>query len=393
MGFKKFQAEGLFTGKELLDSSNILITDDKGVVADIVPAADAGEGIQRSEGWLSPGFVNCHCHLELSHMKGLIAEHTGLVDFIISIVTQRHFPEEEMLQAIADAEDAMIANGIIAVGDISNNTISFSQKAKHRLAYYTFLEVSGWSPQIAAPRFEKGLEYYHHFNQLNHHQLSMAPHAPYSVSQELWEMIRPYFQNKTTSLHNQETDFEDDFFLSKSGDFTRMYDSMQIDTGFFEPSGKSSLQSVAHHFKGAEKVLLVHDAFTKAADINFIHNLSAEQQNAFYYCLCINANQYISKAIPPIELFRKNQCQMVLGTDSLASNHSLSILDELKTIGQFFPGISLTEQLQWATLNGAQALGFEQYGSFEKGKEPGVILIDQIKNGQLTGDSSVRRLL
>ncbi len=395
MAFRKFQADRIFTGSELLDDTYILVTDEQGKMEDIVSRAEAGEDIQKLNGWLSPGFVNSHCHLELSHMKGLIREHTGLVDFVISIITQRHFPEEEILQAISDAEDAMLENGIVAVGDISNNAISFSQKAKQKLAYYTFLELSGFTPFIAASRFEKGLEYYQQFNQINSvsHSLSMAAHAPYSVSQELWQMMAPYFKNKTTTLHNQETDFEDDFFLNKSGDFLRLYNYLHVNLDFFTATGKSSLQSVAENFKGASKTLLVHDAFTKQEDIQFIKELTLKQQNQFYYCLCVNANQYISNALPPIDLFRKNDCKIVVGTDSLASNHQLNIIDELKTISQHFKNIPLEEQLRWATLNGAQALGFEHLGSFEKGKTPGILLIDQIENNALTTSSKAKRLL
>jgi cytosine/adenosine deaminase-related metal-dependent hydrolase len=395
MAFRKFQGDQLFTGTELLDSSNILVSDEKGLVIDIVPIAEAGEDIQKLNGWLCPGFVNSHCHLELSHMKGLIPEHTGLVDFVISIITQRHFPEEEILQAIAEAEDAMLQNGIVAVGDISNNSISFAQKAKQRLAYYTFLEISGFTPQVSQLRFEKGLEYYEQFQQINStsHKLSMAAHAPYSVSQEIWQLMQPYFKNKTTTLHNQETEFEDAFFLNKSGDFMRLYDFLHVNLDFFSATGKSSLQSVASNLNGAAKTLLVHDVFTKREDLEFINALSLEQENQFYYCLCINANQYISKAIPPIDLFRKNNCQIVIGTDSLASNHQLNILDELKKISRNFTSIPLQEQLQWATQNGAEALGFEHLGIFEKGKTPGVLLIDQIENNALTNGSKAKRLL
>lgn len=395
MAFRKFQADALFTGSELLDDTFILVTDEQGRIADIVPLAEAGEGIQQLRGWLSPGFVNCHCHLELSHMKGLIPEHTGLVDFVMAIMSQRHFPEEEILQAISDAEDSMFANGIVAIGDISNNTSSFSQKAKQRLAYYTFLELSGFTPFIAASRFEKGLEFYQQFQKINsnNHSLSMAAHAPYSVSPALWEMMSPYFKNKTTTLHNQETDFEDAFFMSKSGDFIRLYEHLQVNLDFFSATGKSSLQSVAHYLKGASNTLLVHDVCTNESDIAFIKSLSKDQQNQFYYCLCVNANQYISNALPPIDLFRKNDCQITVGTDSLASNQQLNILDELKAISLHFKNIPFQEQLQWATINGAQALGFEQLGSFDIGKTPGIVLIENLENNSLTAVSTSSRIL
>jgi cytosine/adenosine deaminase-related metal-dependent hydrolase len=113
--------------------------------------------------------------------------------------------------------------------------------------------------------------------------------------------------------------------------------------------------------------------------------LSAAFNRQTFYCLCPNANLYISNVLPDIHLLMKEQCNIVLGTDSLASNHQLSIAEEIKTIQNNFPGISLETMLQWATINGARALQMDDtLGSFEKGKQPGVLLLecnDQILSG------------
>jgi cytosine/adenosine deaminase-related metal-dependent hydrolase len=94
-----------------------------------------------------------------------------------------------------------------------------------------------------------------------------------------------------------------------------------------------------------------------------------------YFCLCPNANVYIENTLPNIEQFRNNNVHITLGTDSLASNTSLSIIEEIKTIQQYFPLIPLAEILQWATLNGAKALEMDNHlGSFETGKKPGIIV-------------------
>jgi cytosine/adenosine deaminase-related metal-dependent hydrolase len=67
----------------------------------------------------------------------------------------------------------------------------------------------------------------------------------------------------------------------------------------------------------------------------------------------------------------------VLGTDSLASNHQLSILEEIRTIRKNFPHIKTNQLLKWATSNGARALQMDQQlGSLEVGKHPGVLIID-----------------
>lgn len=394
MSYQKFQATQLFTGTELLGPEKILITDDAGTIETILDEKEAGENIRQLNGVLSPGFINCHCHLELSHLRGRIPEKTGLVDFVFKIVNERHFPEAEILDAISVAEEEMLNNGIVAVGDICNNSLTVSQKAKQKLAYYNFIELTGWLPAVSQARFEKSLAFYHSFRQLqtpnSKLQTSLSPHAPYSVSAELWELMIPYFAGNTVTIHNQETAFEDTLFTQKDGDFMRMYSLMKMDTAFFTPTGKSSLQSYLPKMGSAAKKILVHNTFTSEEDVLFANSGSSDLS----WCICINANQYIEQAVPPIDLFRKYHSRLVVGTDSLASNWSLSILDELKTITQHFPQIPLTELLQWSTLNGAQALQMEdRLGSFEKGKQPGILLLQQIDNQKITPTTTIQRLV
>jgi cytosine/adenosine deaminase-related metal-dependent hydrolase len=155
MGSRKFQAEKIFDGTKFLDQQTVLITSEDGVVEAIVPVSEAGDDIQQLNGIISPGFINCHCHLELSHMRGIIPEKTGLVDFVFKVVTERHHPEEEILQAVARAEDEMLEGGIVAVGDICNNVLTISQKQKERLLYYNFIESSGWLPGVSEVRYQR----------------------------------------------------------------------------------------------------------------------------------------------------------------------------------------------------------------------------------------------
>ena len=148
---------------------------------------------------------------------------------------------------------------------------------------------------------------------------------------------------------------------------------MKIDTGFFEPSGKSSLQTFLPRFLPNQSLVLVHNVHTTEEDILF----SKKSGQTIHWCLCPKANKYISDQLPPIDLLMKQECGIVLGTDSLASNHQLSILAEIKTIQAHFPDITLETMLKWATINGAKALALDALlGSFEKGKRPGVVCVD-----------------
>jgi len=376
----KYTADLVFDGARLR-SGQVLVTGDDGRILDLVPRQEAGADVQELKGILTPGFINCHCHLELSHMKGRIPEGTGLVDFVFKVVSERHHPEQEIREAIARAEDEMMAGGIVAVGDICNNTLTLAQKLKGRMRYYNFIEASGWLPTLSQGRFERARTIYEtYMEETGKHNCSIVPHAPYSVSHDLWKRIMPYFENRVVSIHNQETAFEDEFFMQGTGDFRRMYELMQINNEHHQPSGKSSLQSVFSALTHASGILLVHNTFTREDDVAFVQGWSAGMDaSPVYFCVCVNANRYIENVLPPLEMLRSQGCSIVLGTDSLASNHSLAIVDEMRTIRKHFPEIPLEEILQWATLNGAKALEMDkELGSFEKGKKPGIVLLDDI---------------
>jgi cytosine/adenosine deaminase-related metal-dependent hydrolase len=394
MSYRKFKADYLFTGTRMEGGNKVLVTTTDGRIEAVIDVTDAGE-FESFNGIICPGFVNTHCHLELSHMKGLISEGTGLVDFVYKVVNERHFAEEEIVSAIEKAEDEMMTNGIVAVGDICNNLFTLPQKQKQRLAYYNFIEASGWLPSVSQTRFDRARDIYTTFRtqspQPGIHN-SIVPHAPYSVSADLWQLLIPLFEKNTVSIHNQETPFEDAFFREGTGDLVRMYELMKIDNTFHQPTKRSSLQSYFSHLAKAGSILLVHNTFSRVEDIVFAQDNTNDGQQ-LYFCVCINANRYIENSNPPVELLRANDCQIVLGTDSLASNRSLSILDEIKTIQKEFPLIPLEESLRWATLNGAKALQMDEFlGSFENGKMPGVLLIENV-GVKLNDTTTVKRIL
>lgn len=388
--YQKFQATQIFTGTELLEDQLVLITQKDGTIEALVGIEDAGDEVQNFEGILTPGFINAHCHLELSHMKGMIAAHSGLQEFVKQIVGLRKVEDTIIQEAILLAEDEMYNNGIVAVGDICNTVDTLTIKQKHKLAYYSFVELYDLDPTRADDKINAGLKIQEAFEQ-NCVRASLVPHAPYSVGFNLWKLLSNYFGAHTITMHNQETMDENEFFEKKSGSFLGMYERTKVSLDFFEATGLSSLQSVLPYFKNAARSILVHNSFTSASDIKAVQK---EMPHSFW-CLCPNANQYIEKTMPPIELLRASGAEIVIGTDSYASNWSLNILDELKTIQKHNPSIPVSEMLSWATMNGARALQMEKgIGSFEKGKKPGIVLIEGIgANGQLQNTSISKRII
>ena len=391
MSYRKLKADYLFDGYKMLRDV-VLICDEEGTVETILEENQAGDNIEYYSGILCPGFINCHCHLELSHLKGLIPEKQGLVDFVFSVVSQRNQPDDSKQVAIIKAESDMSTSGIVAVGDICNSPDTIILKSGSRLNYYNFIELLGWTPERAEAVLENGKQLALLFNETRKDgaHTSLCPHAPYSVSDKLWNIMTPGFKGKTVTIHNQESAAENVFFETGLGDLNRMYTLMEIESGHFKAPGTTSLQDYLPKLKSAARILLVHNTFSSEKDLITARDFS----DHVFFCLCPNANLYIEDRLPDIGLFEELGARIVLGTDSLASNHQLSILEEMKTIKKYFPLIKTSHLLIWACSNGAKALDFEnKLGDFKKGKQPGVVLIGNIVAGEITADSVSRRLV
>jgi cytosine/adenosine deaminase-related metal-dependent hydrolase len=143
----------------------------------------------------------------------------------------------------------------------------------------------------------------------------------------------------------------------------------------------------------ARKILLVHNTYTSENDFEFIKSQISNDKTEIYFCTCPNANIYIENKLPNYNLFIEQDALMTVGTDSLASNHSLSILDELKTITKHFPEIALQTLLTWATKNGAEFFDFKSLGTIEKGKRPGLNLLKNADGMRINQDTTVIPLL
>jgi cytosine/adenosine deaminase-related metal-dependent hydrolase len=376
-----------------LKNGVLLLEDDGCIVGVFEEAAFENTTLEVYKGIVCPGFVNTHCHLELSHLEGKLLPHQGLDAFIKDVVKLNQETEEA---AMEKAEKNMIEQGIVAVGDISNGPASFELKNKGNLRYHTFIEVLGFHPDKAVGAFDRAQQLYQDLkNKLpKGHGVSISPHAPYSASIKLLEKIGAFakLHGGPLTIHNQENEEENKLFQKKEGRILERFKDFGIDVSAWEPTGMNSLMSSLQYLPSEVPLQLVHNTVTNAEDIrqamHFHKNL--------FWCFCPGANLYIENRLPDFDLFIKAKGQITIGTDSLASNTFLSILEELKIISFKAPLIALETLLKWATLNGAAFLGFEkELGSFEKGKKPGVNLIENLLPDTycLGAQSSVRKLV
>jgi cytosine/adenosine deaminase-related metal-dependent hydrolase len=381
--------------------NGVVAIDEDGTILSIEEGNDLNDvSIEKFSGIICPGFINAHCHLELSYMKGKIPEHTGIVQFLINLIEYRNqrnqnaisgILAEEINTAIRNAVAEMKTQGIVGVGDISNDYYTFDTKSAGNLLFHTFIESFGFNPLHAESYFQKALQL---FQQARASGLaaSITPHAPYSVTPELFAQIFSYdaYHPKLFSYHNQESNAEADLFKSAQGDFIKLFHQFNLPGKTFLPTGKNSLHSVIGYFPPESRMLFVHNTTTDAADIELIISRLREA----YFCFCPNANLYIENTLPAFSLFKRYPDRICVGTDSYASNHQLSILQELITIQQHNHSLETTELIRWATLNGASFYNWSgQLGSLETGKKPGINLIGPVGPAfELLKDSSVTRL-
>jgi len=366
--------------------NTVIVHDSRGLIIDLVPKNDLDPlKIQHYEGIICPGFINTHCHLELSFMKSKIEAGQGLHTFIKEVESLKKPNDEEVLEAIKTTDNEMYTNGIVAVGDISNTSNTFAYKANaSKIYYHTFLEIYAFDETRADAAFERGLKLQDELREFLDNKIylqsSITPHAPYSASVKLLNLFSRHAQqnNSILTIHNQETEDENLFFTEKKGSILDRLKSFNIPTDNWQAPGKSSLQATLPHLPATNKLQLVHNTFTNQDDISF----AADYNPNLFWCFCVNANLYIENKVPNVNLFIQNNCNITLGTDSYASNWSLSIFDEIKTLQKYFPKIELNTLLTWATLNGANYLGIQnKFGSIQKGKTPGLNLIStDLKN-------------
>lgn len=383
---KKITANSIYLDGKW-EKDKLIITDEFGRIERIMDMADEDSAnVEHLYGSIVPGFINTHCHLELSHLKKLIPTGTGLIPFITSIVKLRSFPEEEILDAIRQADEEMVQNGIVAVGDISNQKDTAAQKLKSSIHYYNFVELFDFmTAEMAQSTFEIGKQTFSEFPEEAGNRRSYVPHAPYSVSEHLFELIKRENTNGSTiSIHNQETTHEDDYFRSKSGAFNDFFNAFNVRMDHFTATGRASIYYAMQNLDPAQKTLFVHNTMSSSEEIMAAMGWSDQ----VFWATCANANLYIENRLPDYKQFIENEAKMTIGTDSLSSNWQLSVLEELKTIKKYNNYIPWSVLIKWATLNGAQALSFDdQFGSIEVGKRPGLVLISEDLSDEKVQDS------
>ncbi len=346
------------------------------------------------DGALVPGFVNAHCHVELSYMKGLFRKGTGMAGFIDQINELRDTKSlEQKVSDLTQAMDSLWEQGVVAMADISNCDDSFAVKARHPMYTRTFLEVFGTEPEDCGAVME-GVRKLKAVADGFGIDAAPTPHACYTMSPELVTAVSAEgLKSGFLSFHSEETEEEEEMLKYGSG---KMWEN-RVKAGMSVPpvTGKSSLLYFidrllqGHPAPFDEHILLVHECCMDQEGIDAVKAV----MNHPFVAVCPLSNLFIHNALPPIDLMRRNGLKVCVGTDSLSSNDDLRIVDELFCLQRNFPEVPLGELFTWASRNGAEFLSKPEFGTLEAGKKPGLVLVDHLDaEGRLTASSKSHRL-
>ena len=395
MGTRRIAARYIYTleSSEPIRNGFVEYDDADGTILD---TGVCGEDEEIIDGAIVPGFVNAHCHVELSHLHGKFYKGSGMAGFIDQINALRDWAVKEVKQQLVQIwMDKMWEDGVSAMADISNDDSSFDVKASHKIYTRTFLEVFGSEPQMcdgvmAEVRTlntiadERGID------------AAPTPHSCYTMSPQLLSASAAAGLEKGyLSYHSQESQEEEDLLLDGSG---AMYEN-RARNGMSTPpvTGESSLKYFLTRLADAQPapynqhILLVHNVCLKQDDIDAARKV----MNNVYWAVCPLSNIFIHNALPPIDLMRRNGLAIAVGTDSLSSNDDLSMIKEIACLRENFPDVPMGEIFTWACLNGAKFLSKEdELGSITKGKRPGIVLVKGIDaEGNVTKASTSERLV
>lgn len=359
-----------------------------------VGVCDSSEEV--APGAIVPGFVNAHCHVELSHLHGKFVKGTGMAGFIDQINALRDWAGRDAKQKLVkEWMDRMWERGVSAMADISNDDSSFEIKASHPMYTRTFLEVFGSEPEMCDGVMADVAQLK---TVAEAHGIDAAPtpHSCYTMSPQLLSASAASgLSSGFLSYHSQESQEEEDLMISGTGAMAENRRRAGMSTP--PVTGESSLKYFIDRLEAvkpaphAEHILLVHNVTLKQDDVD----AAKKAFDNVFWAICPLSNIFIHNALPPIELMRKNGLKICLGTDSLSSNDDLDMMAEMKCLHTNFPQVPMNEILCWASSNGAQFLAKEDVlGSLAVGKRPGIVRISGLdENGQLTDESRSERII
>ena len=324
-----------------------------------------------------PGLANAHTHLELSHLHEQVPPSTDFVSWIRAVVTLRRRDSDPAASHVVEAVQKGIAEavrcGTALVGDISNTLVPVELLTRSRLAGVVFYELIRFNAPDPAGFVEQARRQMSMLTVNDRVRVSLAAHAPYSVSPLVFQAIRRAVDAGTfgpTSVHLSESADEVQFIKTGGGPWRSFLDDVGAWDPGWRPSGGSPVQYLDECGFLSASVLAVHGVQMTASD------LARLAAHGATLVTCPRSNARTGAGVPPIDAFYRSGVRVAIGTDSLASTPDLNLFAELAELRRIAPAVPAAALLDSATRQGARALGFDaDYGTIEPGKRARLLTV------------------
>jgi aminodeoxyfutalosine deaminase len=310
-----------------------------------------------------PGLVNAHTHLELSWMRGQVPPGGSMPEWAARLMSLRRTVSAEPPAPILDAIVEARAAGTSLVGDVTNTLASYDPLAGSPLSAAIFRELLGFSAPAPADLVAAVQAALDTLTPIARLRASIVPHAPYSVSPDLFRAIAAVSGDRPVSVHLGESVEELRFLRDGTGAWRELLGALGVWTDRWQPPGCSPVEYLDRLGLVGPQLLAVHGTQFTSDDLA---RLSAAGATVV---TCPRSNRWTGAGTPPIEQFYASGVRVAIGTDSLASVDDLNPFAELAEVRRLAPRVPAAALLESATRHGAAALGFgDQYGAIERGK-------------------------
>lgn len=356
---------------------------EEGVIRDLGQGRPpSGAAIDLGDAAVLPGLINAHTHLELSWMSGRIPPAPSMDVWIRGLMALRRgqSPHEDMQRVTAAmALGVARAQGTLAFGDISNTLVSAPVLADEAPGSVIFHELLGFAPHDAAARAKDGADRVEaaaraaspHAPPYPHVRPGLAPHAPYSVSPQLFAAIDREARSRfiPSSVHLGESPEEVEFLMTGSGPIAGMLKDLGVWDDQWRAPECGPVEYLDRLGILREDLLLVHGTqLTPDA-------LATVAARGCILVSCPRSNRWVGVGDPPLDAFYASGATVAFGTDSLASVDSLDMFAELAA-ARAICSVPDAQLLDSATRGGATALGLDQHvGTIARGRRAPLLAV------------------
>ena len=362
--------------KPPIENGRLIVENGRIVAVEGSTGPAAGE-IDHGDSVILPGFVNAHTHLELTHLRGRVPLRGSFVRWVEDLVALRWLdrPEADQIGAIRQGIDLSLAAGVTAVGDIGCCPHAVKAWSGSGPWITGYLEVLGMGPRKAAPHrqsFDTMVSACNRAPATDRCRVGLSPHAPYSVDASIYRQASDYVKaaRRPICTHLAETREELQLLADGTGPLRDLLERWGLWDGSFATPGCSPVEYMRRLGLLDCRPLLVHVNYASDQD------LEALCRHDCHVAFCPRSHDFFGHGPHRWRDMLQSGINVCVGTDSLASNDSLSVLDELRFLRRQDHAAAPQILLRMGTLAGARALEVEAVcGSLSPGKSADFVVL------------------